>query len=96
MKIIPTSEAKASSVNLVKYLRIISALIISTPTQLQVYTNEPSIELTIWLLFWKMNDIWESICGLNFTDLTIAEPSTATMTMQNRADQSPIQSLMVR
>ena len=94
MKIIPTSEAKASSVNLVKYLRIISALIIST--QHQVYTNEPSIELTIWLLFWKMNDIWESICGLNFTDLTIAEPSTATMTMQNKADQSPIQSLMVR
>lgn len=60
---IPTSEAKASSVNLVKYLE-----------------NEN----------WRN---WNSNQNLN---LTIAEPSTATMMMQNREDQSPIQSLVVR
>ena len=66
MKMIPTREANASSVNLVKYLNF-------------------NIEKGI-----SRQNVHE------FSNLTMAEPSTATMTMQKRADQRPIQRRMVR
>ena len=64
MKIKPTRAAKASSVNLVKYL--------------------------------KENNIYTKAVNTKNANLTIADPSTATIIMQKSADQMPIQSLRVR
>ena len=56
--------------------------------------NASSVNLVKYLYATFSKDVYHN--AMVDSDLTIAEPSTATITMQNKADHKPIQSRIVK